>query len=116
MKYKFTKTDRMAIIHEYETSNLSYADVAKKFGISNPSTIAKWRSRLQNSKKSSIFVAGNKRSRAMEDAERQELQSQIADLQQRLHESEMQNLALNTLIDVAEEQGLQIRKKSGAKQ
>ncbi len=52
----------------------------------------------------------------MEDAERQELKSQIADLQRRLHESEMQNLALNTLIDVAEEQGLQIRKKSGAKQ
>ena len=67
-------------------------------------------------KKSNIFAAGKESKRMMEDAERQELKSQIADLQRRLHESEMQNLALNTLIDVAEEQGLQIRKKSGAKQ
>ena len=116
MKYKTTKVNRMAIIHEYETSGLTYAELAQKYGISNPSTIAKWRTRLQNPKKSGIFAADCKRSRAMEDAERQELKSQIADLQQRLHQSEMQNLALNTLIDVAEEQGLQIRKKSGAKQ
>jgi hypothetical protein len=52
----------------------------------------------------------------MQDAEREELESQIADLKQRLHKAEMQNLALNTLIDVAEEQGLAIRKKCGAKQ
>ena len=71
---------------------------------------------MRNSKKSSIFAAVKESKRMMEDAERQELKSQIADLQRRLHESEMQNLALNTLIDVAEEQGLQIRKKSGAKQ
>ena len=116
MKYKITKADRLAIIHEYETSSLTYEELAKKHGLPRGGMIAKWRSRLQNPKKSSIFAADCKRSRAMEDAERQELKSQIADLQQRLHQSEMQNLALNTLIDVAEEQGLQIRKKSGAKQ
>ena len=52
----------------------------------------------------------------MKDDERQELESQIADLKVRLHKSEMQNIALNALIDVAEEQGLAIRKKCGAKQ
>ena len=67
-------------------------------------------------KKSSIFAADLKPRKVMQDAERQELESQIADLKQRLHKAEMQNLALNTLIDVAEEQGLAIRKKCGAKQ
>ena len=116
MKYKTTKVDRMAIIHEYETSDLTYAELAQKYGISNPSTIAKWRTRLQNPKKSSIFAADCKRSRAMEDAERQQLLAQIAGLQRQLEKSEMEKLALNTLIDIAEEQGIQIRKKSGAKQ
>ena len=113
---KFTIAERLAILHEYETSDLTGAEIARKYGLNSGSTISTWKKRLQNPKKSSIFAADCKRSRAMEDAERQELKSQIADLQQRLHQSEMQNLALNTLIDVAEEQGLQIRKKSGAKQ
>ena len=52
----------------------------------------------------------------MEDAERQQLLAQIIGLQRQLEKSEMEKLALNTLIDIAEEQGIQIRKKSGAKQ
>ena len=51
-----------------------------------------------------------------EDAERQQLLAQITGLQRQLEKSEMEKLALNTLIDIAEEQGIQIRKKSGAKQ
>ena len=116
MKYKITKADRMRIVYEYETSDLSYDELARKHGLPCGSTIATWRSRLQDSKKSSIFAADLKPRKVMQDAERQELESQIADLKQRLHKAEMQNLALNTLIDVAEEQGLAIRKKCGAKQ
>ena len=116
MKYRITKADRMRIVHEYETSDLSYDELARKHGLPCGNTIATWRRRLDNSKKSSIFAAGKESKRMMEDAERQELKSQIADLQRRLHESEMEKLALNTLIDIAEEQGIQIRKKSGAKQ
>jgi hypothetical protein len=41
---------------------------------------------------------------------------EIATLKARIRELEMQNLALNTLIDVAERNGIEIRKKSGAKQ
>ena len=51
MKYKFTKTDRMRIVHEYETSDLTYAELAKKYGLSSASIVAKWRDRLQNSSK-----------------------------------------------------------------
>ena len=41
---------------------------------------------------------------------------QIAKLEKDLKYSQDKNLALNTLIDIAEEQGIRVRKKSGAKQ
>ena len=41
---------------------------------------------------------------------------QIEKLEKQLKFSQDRNLALNTLIDIAEEQGIRIRKKSGAKQ
>ena len=44
------------------------------------------------------------------------LEKQIKELESRLKKSQDKNLALNTLIDLAEEQGIRIRKKSGVKQ
>ncbi len=41
---------------------------------------------------------------------------QIEQLEKQLKCSQDKVLALNTLIDIAEEQGIRIRKKSGAKQ
>ena len=41
---------------------------------------------------------------------------QIEQLEKQLKHSQDKVLALNTLIDIAEEQGIRIRKKSGAKQ
>jgi hypothetical protein len=44
------------------------------------------------------------------------LQNQIKQLESDLKRAKDKNIALNVLIDVAEEHGLRIRKKSGAKQ
>lgn len=110
---KFTIADRLAILHEYETSDLTGAEIAQKYGLNSGSTISTWKRRLYNSKKSSTFAGENKRSRVMEDAERQQLLAQITGLQRQLEKSEMEKLALNTLIDIAEEQGIQIRKNLG---
>ena len=41
---------------------------------------------------------------------------QIEQLEKQLKRSQDKVLALNTLIDIAEEQGIRIRKESGAKQ
>jgi len=49
MKYKFTKADRLRIVHEYETSDITYAELAQKHGLPCGHTIAMWRSRLQES-------------------------------------------------------------------
>ena len=40
--------------------------------------------------------------------------AEVKRLEARIRELELQNLALNTLIDVAERNGVEIRKKSGA--
>ena len=50
------------------------------------------------------------------ETENEALKKRLKELEDRLHYAELQNLALNTMIDIAEEQGIQIRKKSGAKQ
>ena len=113
---RFSLAERIKIVHEYETSNLTLAEISAKYGILGSSTISQWRHRLYNSKKSSTFAGEIKTGIVMNDPERQELEHQIADLERRLQKEQMKNLALNTLIDVAEEQGIQIRKKSGAKQ
>ena len=44
------------------------------------------------------------------------LEQRIQDLEKLLKHSQLRCKALDTLIDIAEEQGIQIRKKSGAKQ
>ena len=46
----------------------------------------------------------------------EELEAENKKLSKDLEWAELQIKALNTLIDIAEEQGIRIRKKSGAKQ
>lgn len=46
----------------------------------------------------------------------QEAKDRIRELEKELERTKMQALVLNTLIDIAEEQGCPIRKKSGSKQ
>ena len=46
----------------------------------------------------------------------EELEAEVKRLTKELEWAKLQNKALNTLIDIAEEQGIRIRKKSGAKQ
>ena len=101
----FTRAEKLAIVREYETSSLSGAEICAKYGIENPKLVCSWRSRLLNSPKSITFAHSKESNTPMDDAK-----------DRRIAELEQQVLALNTLIDIAEEQGIQIRKKSGAKQ
>jgi uncharacterized FlaG/YvyC family protein len=45
----------------------------------------------------------------------EQLQKQLEKLEKQLQFEKDRNLALNTLIDICEEQGIRIRKKSGVK-
>ena len=117
-KSKFTREQKIAIVEEFEKGALSGKEIAEKYGIKYPSLIANWRTRLlkprvylRKSEKSSIFAPEPMKKRSAE-----ELEAEVKRLTKELEWAKLQNKALNTLIDIAEEQGIRIRKKSGAKQ
>jgi transposase-like protein len=126
-KSKYTPEQRLAIIEEYEKGVLTGKEIAQKYGFRSPSLIFNWRERLLNphqglrkSKKSSTFASEIMPQLAEEEPMKkqtpEELEAEVKRLTKELEWAKLQNLALNTLIDIAEEQGIRIRKKSGAKQ
>ena len=126
-KSKFTREERLQIIRDYETNHLTAKETCEIYGLKDPSIIATWRKRLQQSpaclrksKKSSTFAAEIKPqvadSEPMKKKTPEELEAEVKRLTKELEWAQLQNKALNTLIDIAEEQGIRIRKKSGAKQ
>ena len=123
----FTREQRLAIIEEYDRGTMTGAEIAQKYGFKSPSLIFNWRERLLNpqprlrkSKKSSTFAAEIvpqvADSEPMKKKTPEELEAEVKRLTKELEWAQLQNKALNTLIDIAEEQGIRIRKKSGAKQ
>lgn len=124
---KFTREEKLQIIQDYETGNLSMREINEKYGIQSKSLISMWRIRLQkdhsslqNSEKSSTFiVSSNSQMKDEEDMKQKtpaELEAEVKRLTKELEWAKLQNKALNIMIDIAESQGINIRKKSGAKQ
>lgn len=99
---------------------MSAAEVAKKYGFHSPSIIAVWRNRYVNSKKSINFAAENDTNvveeTCMVDKSKAELEAELAKVKKELEWSRLETKALEVLIEVAEQNGINIRKKSGAKQ
>ena len=126
-KSKFTLEQRLAIVAEYERGTLTSKEIAAKYGFKSCSVVLNWRKRLQNADKS---LRNSEQSRtyafeispqaaddvSMEKRTAEELEAEVKRLTKELEWAKLQNKALNTLIDIAEEQGIRIRKKSGAKQ
>ena len=124
---QFTREEKLQIIQDYETGNLSMRELNQKYGIHAPSLIAVWRKRLQKdyaglqkSEKSTTFATSSDSQMIDEEDMKQktpaELEAEVMRLTKELEWVKLQNKALNIMIDVAESQGINIRKKSGAKQ
>ena len=124
---QFTREEKLQIIQDYETGNLSMREINKKYGIKCQSLLSTWRMRLQKnsshlqkSEKSTTFVASSDSQMIDEEDMKQktpaELEAEVMRLTKELEWVKLQNKALNIMIDVAESQGINIRKKSGAKQ
>ena len=110
------KEKRAEIISAYLSGENSYDELGKYYGVS-PKTIRVWVSRFRKSGKNVVSLhAGTKPAEDMARKKREEKSPEVLLLEARIRELELQNLALNTLIDVAERNGIEIRKKSGAKQ
>ncbi|MCQ2385051.1 MAG: transposase [Paludibacteraceae bacterium] len=117
---KYSPEQRLMIIKEYESGTMTAAEVAKKYGLNGPNLISVWRRRLQNSPKNCTFVVENGtkvvNQKPMSEKTKAELEAELAKVKKELEWSKLQTKALETMIEIAEEHGIQIRKKSGAKQ
>ncbi len=116
----FTPEERAHIVREFEESTLTSAEIAQKYHIRDPHLVITWRKRLRDSQKNAIFAVGNDKrvveSVPMQEKTQEELEAEVKRLTKELEFAQLKVMALNTMIDIAEEQGIQIRKKSGAKQ
>ena len=115
-KYQTTpKEKKTEIISTYLTGDNSYEELGKYYNV-EPQTIRVWVSRYRKSKNVVSLQADTKPLEDMARKKKEEKSPEVLALEARVRELELQNLALNTLIDVAERNGIDIRKKSGAKQ
>ena len=115
-KYQTTPKEKKAeIISIYLTGDNSYEELGKYYDVA-PSLIRSWVSRYRKRENVVSLQADTKPLEDMARKKKEEKSPEVLALEARVRELELQNLALNTLIDVAEKNGIDIRKKSGAKQ
>jgi len=114
---RFPKETKAEIISAYLTGDNSYEELSDYYKV-GAGTIRNWVCRYRKRKNVVSLQAESKPVEAMarKKKEESEKSADVLALEARIRELELQNLALNTLIDVAERNGIEIRKKSGAKQ
>jgi transposase-like protein len=109
------KEKRDEIVSVFLSGDNSAEELAEYYNV-NPHTIRTWVKRYRHSKKVVSLQADTNPLEDMARKKKEEKSPEVLALEARVRELELQNLALNTLIDVAERNGIDIRKKSGAKQ
>ena len=131
---KFSRALRRSICIEYMQSGKSRKEIALKYNLPNVQTLSSWinscLSPLEIHEKCASLqpvtvqmdsdMAKKKEEKPLDAASMSALieaqRRQIEKLEKQLKYSQDKNLALNTLIDVIEEQGIKVRKKAGVKQ
>jgi transposase-like protein len=109
------KEKRDEVVLMYLVGEKSVDELGEYYNV-NPATIRTWIKRYRQSKKVVSLQTESKPVEDMARKKKDEKSQEVLQLEARIRELELQNLALNTLIDVAEKNGIDIRKKSGAKQ
>ena len=133
-KQKFSRSLKRSICIEYMQSGKSRKEIAMKYNLPSVGTLSGWihscLSPLEIHEKCASLppvtvqtdsaMAKKTEEMPMDVASMSALieaqRRQIAKLEKELKYSQDKNLALNTLIDVIEEQGIKVRKKAGVKQ
>jgi transposase-like protein len=110
---KYTNLQKRTIVSAIEQGRMSIGEAHVAYKIKNPKTIRGWLQQYKSEKVEICIETQPPMSKKKKGADT----SQTAALQKALQEAELKIKALNTLIDVAEEQlKIDIRKKSGARQ
>ena len=115
----YSVEEKMAIIQEYLTTTISMNQMTKKYHIGHE-TIPKWMRTFGIPMPQEAPVKNNmlqdKESKTM-PVSLESLEARLKELQTELDREKLKNLALTTMIEVAEEElHINIRKKAGAKQ
>ena len=124
---RISKAFKREVAIEYIQGGGTMQEIALKYNLPNLQTVSNWvrcyltPEEIQN-KRPSLPQETQKDTSMPEkqdtskDSMISALEQRIQDLEKLLKHSQLKCKALDTLIDIAEEQGIQIRKKSGAKQ
>lgn len=118
----FTEEEKKAILYDYLQSGLSQKAIAYKYELGDRSMLSNWLKRYKFQKdllplSSKDLIAMARKDRQKDSVlELAKMKKEIEHLRSELYNKEMEVKALNALIDVAEEHGVSVRKKSGVKQ
>ena len=113
-----SKDFKRTVVRSIESGRLSIREAQLAYGIKTPQTIEKWRKQMAQEK--ADLVLSNEALMKNNKSPRKDTSKSspdVKELQKALEEAQLKIVALNTLIDVAEDQlKINIRKKPGAKQ
>ncbi len=130
-KQKFSRALKRSICIEYMQSGMSRKEISMKYNLPSVNTLASWinsclspleiHEKCASLPRETVQMDEAMAKKAVQESVDQTAlieaqRKQIEKLEKQLKYSQDKVLALNTLIDIAEEQGIRIRKKSGAKQ
>jgi transposase-like protein len=115
---RFTATIKRSVVRAVTEGRLSIKEAQAAYGINNSKTIKAWIAWAnQQNDELSVITGSMAKTNKQQQTSSQDLQATNEDLKKQLEEAQLKIAALNTLIDVAEEQlKINIRKKPGAKQ
>ncbi len=112
---KFELSFRRWLISQIDGEHMNIHDVRDRFHLNRQkytAVIKRWQERYSDELHLSLSFMSSK-----ERADNKKLEQRIKELEKQLEYAKMKDVALNTLIDVAEtELKISIRKKSGSKQ
>ena len=124
---RISKAFKREVAIEYIQGCGTMQEIALKYNLPNLQTVSNWvrcyltpeeiqNKRLSLPQETQKDTSMPEKQDTSKDSMISALEQRIQDLEKLLKHSQLKCKALDTLIDIAEEQGIQIRKKSGAKQ
>ena len=124
---RISKAFKREVAIEYIQGGGTMQEIALKYNLPNLQTVSNWvrcyltpeeiqNKRLSLPQETQKDTSMPEKQDTSKDLIISALEQRIQDLEKLLKHSQLKCKALDTLIDIAEEQGIRIRKKSGAKQ
>jgi transposase len=119
-KVNFLSDDlKLKVVQEYLSTDVSQADLKKKYGFTGDGCIGRWITKFGLSKpdKEQIIIYQSMAKETGKTDKENQLQRKVDQLEKDLEMERLRNRALEKMIDIAERDlRIPIRKKSGTKQ